>query len=85
MLPFRGMFFEATPAPGLATLAALIGIIGGGSLFLGATDPDGQGESWWQKWLDSPITRIGLGVLGVPHHRRPRARVMGNAGLAVTI
>jgi hypothetical protein len=58
-------FFETTTAQGLASLTAWIGLMGLFFLIAGAFDRKGEGDTWWQKWLGSPVTRIGLDVLAV--------------------
>jgi hypothetical protein len=63
--PLKSPFFEATRAPSLAYLATFIGFLGALALMIGAVRRDGEGDTWWQKWLGSTGGRMGLDVLAV--------------------
>jgi hypothetical protein len=52
-------------SPGLATLAILIGSLGVLSLLVGTLFPEGEGNTFWQKWLGGRSMLLGLDVLAV--------------------
>jgi hypothetical protein len=56
---------KETLSIGLASLAGLIGLNGVGLLIGGLFDLDGDGDSWFQKWLNSSSATIGIDILSV--------------------
>jgi hypothetical protein len=63
------------PSPGLAMVAIIFTLLGATNVFVGAFLQEADGETIWQRWLRSNLTRCGFDIL----------IVIGGAGVLVYV